>query len=138
MRRALGVLIALIPFAIVGFCLLTPHRFGGQVATVVGYALLAFGALLCLSNAYLSWIRPRLHLMRGGSRKDYQFVSGFPLFGTLFLTVGLVCAPPSPFLALLALPLIIVDTGGLHWFVIYTWADRGFWEDETEGPTDAG
>lgn len=131
MRRTLGVLIALPPFVVIAGCFLTTDRVDVMPA-VVGYTAFALGGLICVLNAYLSWIRPRVHVARGGTLEDYKFVSGIPLFGTVLVLVGLACVPASLPLTLAALLLIANDTGGLHWFVIGTWGDRGLWDGATE------
>lgn len=88
--------------------------------THVGGILFAIGALLGLTNAYLSFVRYFVHRALGGSKDSYRFVSGIPLFGSLLLW-GSIPLLPSATLMWLAAALSLLDTGGLHWLIGVLW-----------------
>jgi len=93
----------------------------------MGWALLAAGGCICALNFYLSFLRYLLFLARGGSREDYRFVSGFPLVGSLFVVIAwAVWLRPRHSLVVdcVAAVLVLIDTGGVHWFA---WATLREW-----------
>jgi hypothetical protein len=60
--------------------------------------------------------------------EGYQFVSGAPLVGTLFVVAaGLLGFGNLP-TAVVGLLALVLDTGGLPWFLAMTWHDRSFWD----------
>ncbi len=79
-------------------------------------AVLGLGGILCCVNFYHSVLRYPIHRIRGGARDDYRWVSGIPLFGSLLVAVSLVEFWREPWLLWVAVALIVIDTGGLHWF----------------------
>lgn len=86
----------------------------------LGWILFGGGGLLCLLNFHLSFLRYPLHRMRGGSPDAYRHVSGSPLVASGLTAVGwglAVSGRASPFWNGLAIVLIALDTGGIHWFV---------------------
>jgi hypothetical protein len=82
--------------------------------SILGHAAFALGALISLLNVYLSFIRVPLLRWRG---QDQRFVSGVPLVGSFLLVVSAVLLWKVRWLALSALGLATLDTGGLHGFV---------------------
>jgi hypothetical protein len=78
--------------------------------------LLGTGGLLCCLNFYLSFLKYPVHRMLGGKKEDYRWDSGIPVFGSLFVALSLFWFWQPPWLLTLAIVLILVDTGGLHWF----------------------
>src|SRR4051794_37286374 len=80
----------------------------------LAYAAFALGASLSLLNFFLSFVRAPL--LRAGGRSP-RFVSGIPLFGSLLLVVSATLLWSQRRLALSALALAALDTGGIHWFV---------------------
>lgn len=86
----------------------------------IGIVLVALGAFLTLANVYFSFLRYPIHLARGGTVETYRWVSGIPIFGSLFLwiSIGLL---PSTGLKWTAGILSIFDTGGIHWFIGIMW-----------------
>jgi len=82
----------------------------------IGFALFAIGTLVTLCNFYLSWLRPLVHLLVGGTRETYKWVSGIPLFGSVLLWIS-VPLLPSDLLRWIAAILSLFDTGGIHWFI---------------------
>ncbi len=92
----------------------------------VYFTLLAFGGALCCLNFYLSFLRSPLHRLRGRSRENYQWVSGIPVFGSLFTAVALFGLNEITWARWLAIVLILIDSGGLHYFaLIMLWAYLG-------------
>lgn len=81
---------------------------------VVGYVVLALGALISVFNLYLSWIRMPLRRALGQSPK---WKSGFPFIGSLLLVVALFIFRDDRRLVLAAACLLVVDTGGPLWFL---------------------
>lgn len=81
------------------------------------YLLYFLGAFFCALNFHLSFLRVPLLRRRGVPPKDIPHVSGAPLVGSLFVLVGLGAAHEVPGLLPLGAILILLDTGGPHWFV---------------------
>jgi hypothetical protein len=52
----------------------------------------------------------------GGKRENFRWDSGIPIFGSLLVAISLFKFWQTPWLLALAIVLILVDTGGLHWF----------------------
>jgi hypothetical protein len=99
----------------------TPFLRGcGLVETDMAYAaalLLGLGGFLCCANFYLSFLRYPCHRLRGGTKEDYKWVSGIPLFGSLFVAVALLKFWSVTPILIPSVLLIVIDTGGLHWFI---------------------
>lgn len=90
---------------------------------VLLYLLFLLGAFFCGLNFHLSFLRVPLLRRKGVPLEEIQHVSGAPLVGSLFVLVGLGAAHRVPGFLPLGLLLILIDTGGPHWFVgslIYT------------------
>ena len=83
---------------------------------VFAWGALLVGGLVCALNFYLSFCRYALHRFRGGSRESYRWMSGFPLVGSLLVTLSIVKFYEVPWILTMALVLIAIDTGGIHWF----------------------
>jgi hypothetical protein len=78
----------------------------------LGLILVLIGGSLCLLNFYLSFVR---HLFYFKRKNQYRFVSGFPVIGSLVLLAGLALLN-TPKAWLIGIPIVLIDTGGLHWF----------------------
>ena len=85
-------------------------------ATLV-WILFGLGSLLCVTNFYLSFLRYPLHRLRGLPDESYRWVSGFPLFGSLFVAISLFGLHDIPAMIPVAVVLMLIDTGGIHWFI---------------------
>ncbi len=85
--------------------------------TVLSWLAFSLGGLVCLTNFYLSFLRYPLHRLRGLPRESYRWVSGIPLFGSLFVGLSLLVLHSLPGILPAAIVLIAIDTGGIHWFV---------------------
>jgi hypothetical protein len=57
-----------------------------------------------------------LHRLRGRAEGTYRPVSGFPLVGSLLVAISLVLLHANTVALSVALVLMLVDTGGIHWF----------------------
>lgn len=86
------------------------------MSLIAGSILFAFGSLISLCNFYLSFIRYLLHKLLSPEKK-YRWVSGFPIFGSLFLVVAAFLLSGLPVLMWCAIGIAIIDTGGIHWFI---------------------
>lgn len=78
--------------------------------------LFVVGGYVCCWNFYLSFLRYLAHRLRGGKRGDYQFVSGVPVVGSLLVVLPVRWLWQPAWLLPLAMILVVIDTGGLHWF----------------------
>lgn len=87
----------------------------------IGFVAVGFvGAGVAILFAGLNWavaLRYPIHLWRHGSREGFQYVSGVPVVGNLFGTVGATVGWGDWRVATLALLAVVVDYGGLPWFV---------------------
>jgi hypothetical protein len=135
LRRFLGIVLALVPFVLVVaiglFDLHLPRlisSFAGAatIASMIGYACFAMGALACCANFYLSYVRYPIHRLLFGSAQ-YRWISGLPLFGTVLLVIGFFAMLPFSYSTLLAVVLLTIDTAGPLWFVMTTWHDDSLW-----------
>jgi hypothetical protein len=77
--------------------------------------LLPGGAFACI-NFFLSFVAAPLHKVRHGVVPE-RVASGFPLIGTLFLLYPAFTLPFGSALQLGTMLLILLDTGGPHWFI---------------------
>ncbi len=82
----------------------------------IAWILFALGAWLSSLNFYLSFIRYPIHRFCGHPRESYKFVSGIPLIGSLFVALSFACSYHPTWFNVLRIGLILIDTGGLHWF----------------------
>jgi hypothetical protein len=87
---------------------------------IIAFVLCGVGTLITCINVYLSFIQYPIHRWRGGTRENFRWISGFPIFGSLFLWIGavlLLLAGEPTWMCSAALVISLFDTGGLHWFV---------------------
>jgi hypothetical protein len=85
--------------------------------TIAAYTLLGLGSLICLQNIYASFIRHPLYRRAGGAPDDYKHMSPVPIFGSLFVVLGLVWLAPGGWLLVAGVVLAALDMGGLHWIL---------------------
>ncbi len=86
------------------------------VDLMLAWTLFVIGGIFCLLNIYLSFLRYPLHKLKGGVRDNYQWVSGAPVIGSLFVAVSLLVLHEVKWLLVSGFVLIVMDTGGIHWF----------------------
>jgi hypothetical protein len=84
---------------------------------VIAWLALMIGGLVCALNFYLSFCRYALHRRGGGSRESYGRISGFPLVGSVLVALSLFKFYDLFWILTVALVLIAIDTGGVHWFI---------------------
>ena len=84
---------------------------------IIAYMLFGLGGFFCLLNFYLSFLRYPIYRLLGGTKKEYKWVSGAPLLGSLFVGIGLISHYEIKWMLILGLALILIDTGGPHWFL---------------------
>lgn len=85
--------------------------------SAIAWIAFALGALLCVTNFYLSFLRYPLHRLRRLPRESYRWSSGIPLVGSLLVALSLFRLHAVPGILPAAIALIAVDTGGIHWFI---------------------
>jgi hypothetical protein len=88
------------------------------MTTALAWIAFALGALLCLTNFYLSFLSYPLHRLRGLPKESYCWKSGFPLFGSFCVGLSLFGLHTIPRMLPTAIVLIVIDTGGIHWFLV--------------------
>lgn len=84
---------------------------------LLAWLFFTLGALLCGLNFYLSFLRFPIYRLRGHSAESYRWSSGIPLFGSLFVAVTLFFLSSVPWILIVGILLIALDTGGIHWFI---------------------
>jgi hypothetical protein len=84
--------------------------------------------MLGFFNSYLTFIRPLLFRWRYGSLDQYRHVSGFPMFGTILISIGGLLGFGAVVTAFLGLAAWLLDTGGSFWFLLATWGDSSLWD----------
>ena len=98
------------------------------VLTFISWAAFLVGGFVCLLNFYLSWLSYPLHRLRGLSPESFRSHSGFPLIGSILVVVSLVGLHSESTVVCIAIGLIAIDTGGIHWFlgaqVYHAWHTR--------------
>ena len=55
-------------------------------------------------------------------------MSGIPLFGSLLVVIACAISFGAIGTAVSAIVTVIMDTGGLPWFLFATWSDSSFWD----------
>ncbi|MBA7534308.1 hypothetical protein ES705_26554 [subsurface metagenome] len=84
---------------------------------IIAYILFSLGGFFCILNFYLSFLRYPLYRLSGGDKKEYKWVSGAPLLGSLFVGFSLLPHYDTKWMLILGSIFILIDTGGLHWFL---------------------
>lgn len=127
-RRAVGIAACFAPVVLLLASLavgLEWPRWSG-----LGIGLVAAGLLVAGLNLYLSVGRPALYAWRHGSTRGMRHVSGLPALGTFLVVAGGVVGFADWRSAAAGLVALALDTGGLPWFLLATWADRSLWDAE--------
>jgi hypothetical protein len=75
--------------------------------------LLVLGGAVCVCNLCLSLRRPFLYWM---GRPTGRFISGIPVLGSALVALACFVGLESLGARITAGLLVLVDTGGLHWF----------------------
>lgn len=136
MGRIIGILLALLPFALAwGGPLLAAAGLPGIAQRIAGVALLrilawgalALGGFIALLNVFLSFARSLILLSRGVSPEEQRHVSGFPMVGSVMLMLSTIPFFPQVWPCVAVTVLLLLDTGGPLWFLICTWQDDSLW-----------
>jgi hypothetical protein len=123
-RRTAGLIICLAPIS-----LAVASLFGRPAqASLLVLLPLAFAAWVGLLNFHLAFVRPWLFKRRHGSLEDCRFISGLPMIATLVVVLTVLADFGVRAVAVAALAILAVDTGGLPWFLITTWRQRELWD----------
>ena len=101
---------------------------GVRLSLPGGMAVMIVAAFIGTLNFYLSFLRGYFYLRRHGSADGYRHVSGFPMIGTVLVSIGATLAFGDIPTALLGLVVMSADTGGSVWFLIATWRDSSLWD----------
>lgn len=124
-RRITGVVLATAPLALVSASIARGDMPNPSPRLAVGLAGAALA--VALFNIWLAFGRP-LYLRWRHPLTRRPRVSGIPGVGTV-LAVGASVAGFGVLVpALLALLAVILDVGGLPWFVVWTWRDKSLWD----------
>jgi hypothetical protein len=85
--------------------------------SVVAYIFFCLGGLICVVNFYLSFLRYPFYRLTGGDKENYRWVSGIPVFGSIFVVISLVFLYKIKWALISGMVFIAADTGGFHWFL---------------------
>ena len=85
------------------------------MSNVIAWTAFALGALLCLFNFYLSFLRYPLHRLRGLPEESFRYASGIPLLGSVFVGSSLLGIHAQPGVLPVAIVLAVIDAGGVVW-----------------------
>jgi len=96
------------------------------------FALLAVGLALwfAVKNFYRSFIRDPL--LRAAGWTHIRNVSAVPVLATLLMVAALLLDFGSLLIGLPALGALVLDTGGVVWFLPLVWSDADLWGDEVD------
>jgi hypothetical protein len=108
-----------------------PGRMAGM-KEVIGWALISFAALIAAMNFYLSFLRFHVHRFMGW---EYRWVSGAPLLGSIALLVAYLFLP-QPLTLWLAVPLSVIDTGGILWLLLTVFLMTFVWKKPDDGSAE--
>jgi hypothetical protein len=126
LRRGLGVAICFGPVVLL-LCSLV-YSLAYPSAALAGFGLAVAALVVGILNSYLSFVRPWLYRRRRNSMKGYRYISGLPLLGTLSAVAAGVLGFGQLPTTVVGMAAVILDTGGLPWFLIATWRDESFWD----------
>lgn len=130
LRKSVALCLAGAVLALPVGSLFVQQRVAGGSYVVFALTLFGLGALITIVNLSLSFLRyPSLALF-GRSVGEVRSVSGVPILGVLVLP-GLMLAPVSTFLSISGFLLLLLDTGGIPWFVFAVWSDSSFWRGQS-------
>ena len=84
--------------------------------TTIALSILMLGCLICFINLWLSFGRYPYLRFRGVPAESIRNISGFPLFGSLFVALSLPAFSNSPSIFWTGAVIAFLHTGGLHVF----------------------
>ncbi len=130
--RGIGLLLAVAPVALLVASLVSALT-GVDEDHPIGLTVMLLALVLAAHNAYLTFLRERLYYRRKGSLDGYRRVSVAPAIGTVLIVLGALLGFGSAICASLGLVAVLLDTGGLPWFVLCTWNDS-LWDQPSGAP----
>ena len=87
---------------------------------IAGNLVFALGMLIVAMNCYLSVVRYVLHRLTG-IPKDYRYVSGCPLLGSLLIVASFVLWTWPSWIVAVGIGLLVLDPLGIHVPFATTW-----------------
>lgn len=132
MRRGMGIVLCGLPVWLVMISIGLTLRHSKPDGTT-GLVLLGGAGAIALLNLHLSYLRPWLYYRKQKSMDGYSYVSGIPGLGTVAVIAAVLFNFQHLLTGILAICILIADTGGLPWFLIMTWKDSSLWEGENKG-----
>lgn len=126
-KRSIGICIALAPAVLAVVSIFSDRAPSSSAA---GISLGSISLAIAAVNVWLSFIRPSLWKNKHGTMDGFRHASGIPGLGTIFAILASVIGFGSDLSAMLTLLAMVVDTGGLPWFVWATWSDSSFWDNK--------
>ncbi len=124
--KTAALVLAVSPFAIWIALLIIDWRLWDGRFSIVGWIIFGLGAVISITNFYNSVLRYWLFKLRGRLSENLASSSSIPLLGILVL-VGNVFIPNTIWLNIAVPILLLLDTGGISWFVVMVWKDDEFW-----------
>lgn len=124
-RRFIGVALASAPLVLVLSSIASGEVSKHPSRLAMGLAAAALA--VALFNIWLAFGRP-LYLRWRHPHSKFRHVSGIPAVGTVLAVfaslIGFGMFGPS----MLALAAVVLDIGGLPWFVVWAWRDKSLWD----------
>jgi hypothetical protein len=84
---------------------------------LAAWVLFVLFGLICVINFYTSFLRYPIYIWRGMPKESFKFISGIPIFGSLIVYFLLRHLDMPPAMQYVAIILIVIDTGGIHWAI---------------------
>jgi len=130
-RRTVGTILCFIP-ALVAIASLWVGLSGwvtpSTLAQLAGRGCVFVAAFVTAINLYLSVLRPSFFRRRHGPSVQYRGPSIIPVFGDILVVLGSLVSFGGVSIALIALLVVALNTGGLPWLLFATWRDSGLWD----------
>ncbi len=128
-KKAAWILIGFLPFVLLGLTAQSNYVPFSNSLAWVGGVFIVLGVFVASLNFYLSFLRIPIHRKLYPNEPDPKFISGIPIVGVIAL-FGVMLVNRSLPLILIVLISLLLDTGGIQWFVIAIWKDKSFWSKE--------
>ncbi|MBL7214514.1 MAG: hypothetical protein ISS71_02415 [Phycisphaerae bacterium] len=85
--------------------------------TITGYIIFILGSFISLLNFYLSFVRYPIYRLCGGTKENYKWVSGIPVFGSVFVLIGIFILFHIKWVLVSGIIIGLLDTAGIHWCI---------------------
>ncbi|MDF1814123.1 MAG: hypothetical protein P1V20_18100 [Verrucomicrobiales bacterium] len=102
LRRGIGILVLVLPFALVAASIIFRPMTSFQ-KFAIGVALLAMS--ISILNFWLAFLRPLLWRRKHGGMNDYRYISGLPVIGTILAVASVLIGFGHPLPAIMPWPL---------------------------------